>query len=65
MAKHLNITWPIRKLGTYPNGFVQTDDEKHISIIWATANDGKEWVITRHEAKMLARRITQCLERTS
>lgn len=64
MAKHLPTTiWPAKKMGTYPNVYVRTADDKNITILLA---DGSPEVsglkLPRQTAKMLARRINECLE---
>lgn len=58
--------WPTRPLGVYPQQYVRTLDEDHIGVSFhATLNGlGREVRLTRHEARMLARRLNECLDDT-
>jgi len=67
MAKHKpTVVWAVKRTGGYPNGYVRTEDEKHldISFFLEEGRDGAGFTVTRQFAKMLARRINQCLEAT-
>ena len=65
MAKHLSsVIWPTRPLGTYPQQYVMTESETAISVTIVGEEDGVGWsmLLSRLDARLLARRITQCLE---
>lgn len=64
MAKHRpTVVWGIRKLGQ--DGYVRTRDTKTIELCFP---DGDGMVLcvplSRADARLWARRITQCLEGT-
>ena len=67
MAKHLNITWPTRHWSA-SNAYqmVRTENEKeiHISFMPGGLRHGVGHILTRADARLLARRIMQCLEAT-
>jgi hypothetical protein len=67
MAKHKPGTlYCTHKLGVYPNAQICTVDKSSIKIRifpWARYN-GVSFTMSRQFAKMLARRINQCLEDT-
>jgi len=66
MSKHVNAVWLTQPLGKYPYGIVKTFDEKNVSVGICSAK-GKyitNLVFTRREARLLAKRINQCLDAT-
>lgn len=59
--------WPTRRLGVYPQTYVQVarDDEDMIEVSrFPTPGDGIALLFSRSEARLLARRINECLDRT-
>src|ERR1039458_8190944 len=67
ISKHLSsVIWPTRKVGVYPQTYVRTRDAESLHISHFYTEDSGEWpcsfTLTRGEARLLARRITQCLE---
>ena len=65
ISKHLPTQiWPTRPLGTYPQQYVKTESETAISvtIVGAEGDCGWSMILSRLDARLLARRITQCLE---
>jgi hypothetical protein len=67
MAKHIpGLMWGWRKPGKYPNGYVSTASPQELKLEIYPEEDkpGFAFTISRGDAKLLARRITQCLERT-
>lgn len=58
--------WPIRRLGVYPQVYVRTADDDNIAIeFWRTKWHTREpLALSRKDARLLARRIVQCLEAT-
>ena len=66
MGKHEPcMIWLTRRCGLYPNYEVRTLDPNTLQI---TSYNGGEYGygfrISRHDARMLARRINQCLDET-
>jgi len=67
MAKHMPaIAWGLHKPGASPNGYVSTASPKElrIELYPIYMEPGFAFKLSRREAKLLARRITQCLEKT-
>ncbi len=67
MAKHKpSVLYCTHKLGVYPNAQISTADGAHIKICVFPLDryDGASFTMSRQFAKMLARRINQCLEDT-
>lgn len=67
MAKHVPTTsWMVHRLGKYPNLEVRTEDPYDLRVIFwpKQGQQGEGWILTRHDARMLARRILQWLEGT-
>ena len=66
MPKHQNIIWPVREIGKYPNFYVETEPTGYLKITAAAGvgqmNSG--FRITRRHARLLAKRINQCLDGT-
>lgn len=60
-----NSVWPIRPLGTYPQIYVRADGELvNIVIVNRGEEEGWSLAISRRDARLLARRINQCLDAT-
>jgi hypothetical protein len=61
-----SIIWSLRGVGTYPNGYVRTTDDDGIHLVQVDTEDGpvQEMWLTRADARLLARRINECLDRT-
>jgi hypothetical protein len=66
MTKHKNSVWLTKPVGTYPYGIVRTFDKKHISVGLCLKKGDyiANLLFTRREARMLAKRINQCLDDT-
>ena len=65
MSKHINAVWPVHEIGKYPNYYVRTEPTHDLAIFAATGNGMQEgFRITRRGARLLARRINQCLDST-
>ena len=67
MAKHLNIIWPTSgwdKGKAYQSVRTENAKDIRISLMLGSGRDGVSYIITRADARMLARRIMQCLEET-
>jgi len=67
MAKHKpTVVYCTHKVGVYPYASIATHDTKSVRIgIWPGKGKlGFTFALTRQFAKMLARRINQCLEDT-
>lgn len=67
MAKHdPKKVWMIRKEGD-SNGYVRTHDSKTINIHYGNMNNPTEivdFIMSRTDARVLAKRILDCLEET-
>lgn len=61
-----NVVWICRELGKYPNGSVRCDGEDRV-VVSVEPGDGKSYglCIPRTLARLLARRINQCLDDTA
>lgn len=58
--------WPTRPIGTYPQMYVRAKDELiDIATFNAEGKDGWGFSLTRKDARLLARRINQCLDATT
>jgi len=64
-------SWFLRRIGRYPNGYVRTCDTPTtpdgIQVVWY---ESEGWVphvleLPRRDARLLAKRINQCLDRTA
>lgn len=66
MAKHRpTIVWPTRPLGSYPQQYVRTADDENLELSFHVEHrDGWAVKLSRRDARMLARRINQCLDET-
>lgn len=71
MARHLNsVMWGLRRLrGSAPNvseGYVKTLDEKNIIVVYryGLGYGWQELSMSRKDARLMAKRILQCLEET-
>jgi hypothetical protein len=60
------MMWAFRMPGKYPNGYVQTTEDNQIlmSFFDKEGEDGIGIIRSRRDARLLARRILQCLEKT-
>lgn len=66
MSKHKNTVWITKPIGVYPYGIIKTFDKNHVSV-GICPSKGEyitSLVFTRREARMLAKRINQCLDDT-
>lgn len=61
-----NTVWALYPPGRYPQVYVSTADEKNIKIefCYKQAMSGDIVKLTRHQARILSRRIMQCLNGT-
>lgn len=59
-------TWPTKPVGEYPQVYVETRSDDQIAIVRYETSGSVAQVITlpRKEARMLARRVNQCLDGT-
>lgn len=67
MGKHLpTVIWPTRPMGVRPQQYVRTADESNVEVTFVIAA-GEAWAVrlSRHDARMLARRLNQCLDETT
>jgi len=66
MAKHEpTMTWMLRSAGKYPNGWIETENDKEILIAYAADQLEFERIIcSRSDARLFAKRILACLEAT-
>lgn len=67
MAKHLPTSvWASRKPCTYPNAYVRTRDREslYIAIIAEVNTFDASFNISRRDARLLAKRINECLDAT-
>jgi len=65
VAKHKNIIWPTTEVGKYPNYYVATLDTKMLKVLCESGSGGAiGFSITRRKARLLAKRINQCLDET-
>ena len=59
------VVWPMRRIGVYPQWIVRTSDESTLEVqFFPDAGDGLGFKISRSDARMLARRLNQCLDDT-
>lgn len=59
------VVWPIRRIGVYPQWIVKTHDVDTLEIqCFPDAGDGVGLRISRKDARMLAKRLNQCLDDT-
>ncbi len=66
MGKHKNAVWPVKPVGEYPQIYVATQNDKEIYLQFHKEQGpaGIRLVMSRRQARMLARRINQCLDDT-
>lgn len=66
MARHEpGKTWMLRQAGQYPNGWVETQNDKEILIAYADDKlDLESFICSRRDARLFAKRIMECLEGT-
>lgn len=67
MPHHKPTTfWAVKKIGVYPNSYVQTTEDNMISISLFHEKDvdGIGFKIDRRFARLFAKRINQCLDET-
>jgi hypothetical protein len=67
MAKHDPFkVWMLRPVGQYPNGSVQTENKHEISVMYQAGELQYEsgFICTRRDARLLVKRILECLEAT-
>lgn len=74
-SSHANVIWQARKMGVYPNGHVKLQapewngKKKPLTryiAVYVEPGDGKSYGlrIERKLARLLAKRINQCLDQT-
>ncbi len=61
-----NVVWQCRPMGTYPNANVHCDREEHV-VVSSAPGDGYAYSLRlpRKLARLLAKRINQCLDDTA
>lgn len=60
-----STVWLLRHPGTYPNGYVLTRVNEEIRISFFDSEDfGNHIFMSRQDARLLAKRINQCLDAT-
>lgn len=67
MGKHQPTTiWPSHRMGVYPNQYVRTESADSVSVGFVEQRGAAMCTLTlsRHDARMLARRLNQCLDET-
>lgn len=66
MARHLpSVVWLARRAGEIPNAEIATAGKGHITVaIYPADSDGTSFRVDRGLARLIARRIVQCLEET-
>jgi hypothetical protein len=67
MSKHLpSVIWAVKKIGHYPNAYVMTtaDGGVRLEYFHDMGERGFSLEMPRGYARLLARRINQCLEET-
>lgn len=66
MAKHnWDKVWAIRSHDVLPQGYVSTNDKSTLVLLYYDKKGCiTQWVLPRRDARLLARRILQCLEET-
>lgn len=67
MSKHKESTiWAVRQIGEYPNFYVKTDGDRCLEISSVREETVYAYSIsfTRRDARLLAKRINQCLDET-
>jgi hypothetical protein len=61
-------TWPIKFPGRYPQVYVDCTADDQVTLTAFEAEDGRcsgFISLSRHDARLLARRINQCLDATT
>jgi hypothetical protein len=67
MSKHRpSVIWAVKKIGNYPNAYVMTtaDGNVRLEYFHKFGTRGFSLEMPRGYARLLARRINQCLEET-
>lgn len=63
--KKENVVWLIKPIGKYPQACVSIVDKNNVRLTYhETQSNGAAFVMSRRIARMLARRINQCLDDT-
>lgn len=67
MNRAPSTIWILRKIGAPTNGGVRTADGDRISILYYSegADRAQSIVLSRKDARLLAKRINQCLDSTA
>ena len=66
MNRAPGTTWMLRVFGVTPNGVVRTTDDDRILIaVWDGKAEERVITVSRRDARLLARRINQCLDGTA
>lgn len=66
-TRHANVIWQARKMGAYPNGHARLGPSKTIEV-FVEIGDGNSYglrIPNRRLARLLAKRINQCLDQTA
>ena len=65
MGKHINVIYSIRCIGTYQQIYVKTHNENILELsFFQQSADGAAVLVYRKDARLLAKRINQCLDET-
>lgn len=67
MARHEpGKIWALRRTGKFPNGWVETENEKEIRLGYQHDQLGYRggFICSRPDARLFAKRILECLEAT-
>ena len=68
MGRHVpGKTWALRRPGTYPQVYVDTEGPENIKILHfrtVAADSVGPMTLTRRDARLLAKRLNQCLDET-
>ena len=65
MNRAPGTVWGLRYPGTYPNGHVRTTDDDEIEVGYYHGFTERYITLPRRDARLLAKRINQCLDKTT
>lgn len=58
--------WAMLRIGTFPNGFVRTLEDDKILVTYHLERGDMQFIrLTRRHARLLAKRINECLDDTN